>query len=83
MSERVTDALREYAVASAADPMPDARSPEWGAWWRRSLGRQGAVRYALRRAEYDDRLAAEERQRQDANDDAEVARLCEAEVFPA
>lgn len=76
MSNRINDAFRAYCTATAADPMPDLMSPEWIAWQFRESERVHGCRLAVRLAQVD-----EEFERQ--IEDAEVARLCEAEVYPS
>lgn len=71
----ITDAFRAHARAEAADPMPGRQCPGYMDWWFRSNERYHRCMEVVKVAQALEQMQA-------AIDDAEVARLCEAEVFP-
>ncbi len=80
--DKINDAFRAYAEGEAADPMPAIGAPGWWDWSLRSAMRYSVCMQVLKISEMDDAIRAHVAARQAAIDDAEVARLCEAEVFP-
>lgn len=85
MSDRVTDILREEAMRRYSQTWPPRPMETMGdfADWLLAEGEKTArFHERLRMAQVDEAMDEMRRKHQAEVDDAEVARLCEAEVFP-
>jgi len=86
MIDRVTDILREEAARRYSAPWPPLRMETMGdfADWLLVEGEhQARFHERLRMAQVDEAMDEMRRKHQAEADDAEIARLCEAEVYPS